>query len=50
MKEIPYINGYIQGINRGSLLHPNDTTINFVLYNYIVIEKLIKKIILFFIQ
>ena len=44
MKEIPEINSYFQSINRGSLLYPNDTT---VLYNYVIIEKLIK-IILFF--
>ena len=39
---LPYISSYFQGINRGSLLYPNDVTINLVLYNYIVINKLIK--------
>ena len=38
----PDINTYFQGINRGSLLYPNDVTTNFVLYNYIVINKLVK--------
>ena len=26
MEEIPEINSYLQGINRGSILDPNDTT------------------------
>ena len=39
---LPDINSYFQGINRDSLLYPNDVTTNFVLYNYIVINKLIK--------
>ena len=39
VEEIPEINSYFQGINRGSLLYPNDTTTNFVLYNHIVIDK-----------
>ena len=39
---LPDINSYFQGINRGSLLYPNDITINLVLYNYIVINKLVK--------
>ena len=43
MKEIIEINSYFQGINRGSLWYPNDTTTNFVLYNYVVIDKLIKE-------
>ena len=43
MEEVPEINSYFQEIYRGSLLYPNDTTINFVLYNYVVIDKLIKK-------
>ena len=34
------INRNFQGINKGSLLYPNDTTTNFVLYNYVVIGKL----------
>ena len=38
----PDINSYFQGINRGSLLYPNDVTTNLVLYNYIVINKLVK--------
>ena len=42
VEEIPEINSYFKGINRGSLLYPNDTTTNFVLYNYVVIGKLIK--------
>ena len=42
VEEIPEINCYFQGINRGSLLYPNDITTNFVLYNYVVIDKLIK--------
>ena len=49
MQEVPKINSYFQGINKGSLLYPNDTTTNFVIYNYAVTGKLIKKII-FFIQ
>ena len=36
------INSYFQEINRGSLLYPNDVTTNLVLYNYIVINKLVK--------
>ena len=39
---LPDINSYFQGINRGSLLYPNDVTTNLVLYNYIVINKLVK--------
>ena len=39
---LPDINRYFQGINRGSLLYPNDVTTNLVLYNYIVINKLVK--------
>ena len=42
MEEIPEINSYFLGINRGSLLYPNDTTPNIVLCNYVVIGKLIK--------
>ena len=42
MEEIPEINSYFQGINRGSLLYPNDIITNFVLFNYVVIDKLIK--------
>ena len=38
----PDINSYFQGINRGSLLYPNDVTTNLVLYNYIVINELVK--------
>ena len=38
---LPDINNYFQGINRGSLLYPNDVTANLVLYNYIVINKLV---------
>ena len=30
------INSYFQGINRGSLLYPNEVTTNLELYNYIV--------------
>ena len=36
------INRYFQGINRGFLLYPNDVTTNLVLYNYIIINKLVK--------
>ena len=39
---LPDINSYFQGINRGSLLYPNDITTNLVLYNYIIINKLVK--------
>ena len=39
---LPDINSYFQGINRDSLLYPNDVTTNLVLYNYIVINKLVK--------
>ena len=39
---LPDINSYFQGINRGPQLYPNDVTTNFVLYNYIVINKLEK--------
>ena len=39
---LPDINNYFQGINRGSLLYPNDVTTNLVLYNYIIINKLVK--------
>lgn len=42
VEEIAELNSYFQGINRGSLLYPNDITNNFVLYNYIVINKLTK--------
>ena len=42
VEEIPEINSYFRGINRGSLLHPNDITTNFVIYNYVLIDKLIK--------
>ena len=36
------MNSYFLGINRSSLLYPNDITTNFVLYNYVVIDKFIK--------
>ena len=49
MEDIPEINSYFAGINRGSLFYLNDTTSTFIQYNYAVIGKLIKKIILFFI-
>ena len=42
MEEMSEINNYFHGINRGSLLYPNDTTINFVIYNYVVMDKQIK--------
>ena len=38
----PDINSHFQGIDKGSLLYPNDVTTNLVLYNYIVINKLVK--------
>ena len=51
VEEVPKINSYFgEGINKGSVLYSNDTTTNFVMYNYAVIDKLIKKIIFFFIQ
>ena len=39
---LPDINSYFQGINRGPLLYPNDLTTNLVLYNYIIINILVK--------
>ena len=36
------VNSYFLRINRGSLLYPSNTTANFVLYNYVVINELIK--------
>ena len=42
VEEIPEINGYFRGINRGSLLYPYDATTSFVIYNYVVIDWLIK--------
>ena len=42
VEEIPEINSYFQGINRGSLLYPTDITTNFILYNSVLIDKLIK--------
>ena len=39
---LPENHSYIQGISRGSLLYPDDTTTNIVLYNYIIINKLAK--------
>ena len=42
VEEIPEINSYFRRINRGSLLYPNDTTANFVIYHYVVIDQLIK--------
>ena len=36
------INSYFRGINRDSLLYPNDTTTNFVIFHYVVIDKVIK--------
>ena len=47
VEEKPQINNYFQGINRGSLLYLNDTTINSILYNYVVIGTLIKIVISF---
>ena len=32
---------YIQGISRGSLLYPDDVTVNIVVQNYVIINKLI---------
>lgn len=40
-EEIPESHGYIAGINRGSLLYPASITANMVMYNYIVINKLL---------
>ena len=34
MEDIPEINSYFGGINRGSLFYPNNTTKNFVHYNH----------------
>ena len=42
MEEKPEINSYFKWIDWGSVLYLNDTTTNFVLYNYVVIGKLIK--------
>ena len=42
MEEIPEINCYFWGIDRGSLSYPNATITNFGKYNYVVIDKLIK--------
>ena len=39
---LPDINSYFQGISRGSLLYPNDVTINVVQYNYVVTNKPVK--------
>ena len=39
---LPDIYSYFQVINRRSLLYPNDVRTNLVLYNYIVINKLVK--------
>ena len=36
------MNNYFQEINRDFLLYTNDTTTNFVIYDYVVIDKLIK--------
>lgn len=33
---------YIAGINRGSLIYPDSVTANMVMYNYIVIQKLVQ--------
>ena len=41
--KITEVNSYFQRINRGSLLYLNDTTKNIVLYNHVVIGKLIKR-------
>ena len=38
---LPDMNSYFQGINRGSLLYPNDVITNLILYNYII-NKLVK--------
>lgn len=40
---LPESHNYIKGISRGSLLHPNPSTVNMVTYNYIIINKLIKE-------
>ena len=42
MKEILEINSKLQGINKCFLLYPNDATINFVIYDYVIIDKLIR--------
>lgn len=34
---------YIQGINRGSLLHPDEAVVNIIMYNYIVVNKLTQR-------
>ena len=43
VEEIAESYNYLQGINRGSLLQPNDITTNVVLYNYAVVSKLTKE-------
>ena len=42
MEEILEINRYFWEINRSSLVYSNDATTNFVIYNFVVIHKLIK--------
>ena len=39
---LPDNHNYIQGISRDALLYPDDSVVNIVMYNYIVITKLTK--------
>lgn len=40
---ISEINSYFQEINRASMLYPNDTITNAIIYNYKIVGKLTKK-------
>lgn len=39
---LPENHEYVDGISRGSLMHPNPLITNMVMYNYIVIDKMAK--------
>lgn len=40
LENMPDNHNYIQGINRGSLVHPDDVVVNIIMHNYIVVNKL----------
>ena len=40
IESLPDIHSYIHGTSRGTLLYPDDTVVNIIMYNYIVINKL----------
>ena len=40
VENLPDNNLYIKGVSRGSLLYPEESVVNIVMYNYIVINKL----------